>query len=114
TPRSILTISSTLSDEISNSRKKASVSIAALRRICGARSFGRPDFCEVDVELENGVIYLRPPSPSVSASPRGGCGLMSALGQKQTCAVQNGMSALPPIATPKADSRKRPCPLYPQ
>ena len=23
---------------------------------------------------------------------------MSALGQKQTCAVQNGMSALPPIA----------------
>jgi hypothetical protein len=24
---------------------------------------------------------------------------MSALGQKQTCAVQNGMSALPPIAT---------------
>src|SRR5262249_43780693 len=28
---------------------------------------------------------------------------MSALGQKQTCAVQNGMSALPPIATAKAD-----------
>src|SRR5262245_58993055 len=25
--------------------------------------------------------------------------LMSALGQKQTCAVQNAMSALPPIAT---------------
>ena len=24
---------------------------------------------------------------------------MSALGQKQTCALQNGMSALPPIAT---------------
>jgi len=30
---------------------------------------------------------------------------MSALGQKQTYAVQNGMSALPPIATAKADSR---------
>src|SRR5262245_55519676 len=30
---------------------------------------------------------------------------MSALGQKRTCAVQNGMSALPPIATAKADSR---------
>ena len=28
---------------------------------------------------------------------------MSALGQKQTCAVQNGMSALHPIATEKAD-----------
>jgi hypothetical protein len=27
---------------------------------------------------------------------------MSALGQKQTCAVQTGMSALPPIATAKA------------
>ena len=39
---------------------------------------------------------------------------MSALGQKQTCAVQNGMSALPPIATAKADSRKGACPLYPR
>src|SRR5262245_14093878 len=29
--------------------------------------------------------------------------VMSALGQKQTCAVRNGMSALPPIATAKAD-----------
>jgi hypothetical protein len=28
---------------------------------------------------------------------------MSALGQKQTYAMQNGMSALPPIATAKAD-----------
>jgi hypothetical protein len=28
---------------------------------------------------------------------------MSALGQKQTCAPQNVMSALPPIATAKAD-----------
>jgi len=34
---------------------------------------------------------------------------MSALGQKQTYAVQNGMSALPPIATANADFRKRPC-----
>jgi hypothetical protein len=32
---------------------------------------------------------------------------MSALGQKQTFAVQKGMSAVPPIATAKADSRKR-------
>jgi hypothetical protein len=31
---------------------------------------------------------------------------MSALGQKQTCAVQNGMSALPLRATAKADIRK--------
>ena len=32
---------------------------------------------------------------------------MSALGQKQTYALQKAMSALPPIATAKADSRKR-------
>ena len=31
---------------------------------------------------------------------------MSALGQKQTYAVQKGMSTLPLIATAKADSRK--------
>jgi hypothetical protein len=31
---------------------------------------------------------------------------MSALGQKQTFAVQNVMSALPPIATAKADFRQ--------
>src|SRR5262245_501229 len=39
---------------------------------------------------------------------------MSALGQKRTYAVQNAMSALPPIATAKADFRKRSCLLYPQ
>src|SRR5262245_34154216 len=39
---------------------------------------------------------------------------MSALGQKQTCAVHQSMSALPPIATAKADSRERSCPLYPR
>jgi hypothetical protein len=39
---------------------------------------------------------------------------MSALGQKQTYAVQKGTSALPPIATAKADSCKRSCPLYPR
>src|SRR5262245_57901655 len=39
---------------------------------------------------------------------------MSALGQKQTYAPHNGMSAFPPIATEKADIRKRSCPLYPQ
>ena len=32
---------------------------------------------------------------------------MSALGQLRTCAAQEGMSALPPIATAKADSRKK-------
>jgi hypothetical protein len=32
-----------------------------------------------------------------------GAGAMSALGQKPTCALQNLMSALPPIATAKAD-----------
>jgi hypothetical protein len=39
---------------------------------------------------------------------------MSALGQKQTYAVQKAMSALPPIATAKAYSRKRSCLLYPR
>jgi hypothetical protein len=38
---------------------------------------------------------------------------MSALGHKQTYAVQNGMSALLLIATAKANFRTR-CPLYPQ
>src|SRR5262245_47410929 len=41
-------------------------------------------------------------------------GPMSALGQKQTCASQKAMSALPPIATAKANFRKRACPLYPR
>jgi hypothetical protein len=39
---------------------------------------------------------------------------MSALGQKRTYALQKAMSALLPIATAKADSRKESCPLYPQ
>src|SRR5262245_12150114 len=39
---------------------------------------------------------------------------MFALGQKQTYAVHKLMSALPPIATTKADIRKWSCPLYPE
>src|SRR5262245_31299875 len=39
---------------------------------------------------------------------------MSALVQKQTCAPHNVTSAITPIATEKADFRKRSCPLYPQ
>ena len=39
---------------------------------------------------------------------------MSALGHKRTCALQQAMSALPPIATAKANSRKRSCLLYPR
>src|SRR5262249_54591788 len=39
---------------------------------------------------------------------------MSALGHKQTYAVQQPMSALPPIATAKADFRTTSCLLYPQ
>src|SRR5262245_35470874 len=37
---------------------------------------------------------------------------MSALGQKRTHAVQQSKSALPPIATANADSRKTSCTLY--
>src|SRR5215831_3338890 len=39
---------------------------------------------------------------------------MSALGQKRTFALHQPMSALPPIATAKADICPRSCPLYPQ
>src|SRR5262249_6783702 len=39
---------------------------------------------------------------------------MSALGQKQTFALHQLMSALPPLATAKADTRKWSCPLYPR
>jgi hypothetical protein len=44
---------------------------------------------------------------------RHGSDMMSALGQKQTYAPQKAMSALPSIATAKADSRTRSCLLYP-
>src|SRR5215471_9406984 len=71
--------------------------------------------CAID-----GSLYMRPtvqkpagcikldPSPTLRTRP------MSALGQKQTYALQKAMSALPPIATEKADIRKRSCLLYPQ
>src|SRR5262249_39889074 len=39
---------------------------------------------------------------------------MSALGQKQTYEAQHSMSALPPIATAKADFPQKSCPLYPR
>ncbi len=39
---------------------------------------------------------------------------MSALGHKQTRAAQRAMSAVPPIATAKADARKKACRLYPR
>jgi hypothetical protein len=39
---------------------------------------------------------------------------MSAMGHKQTYALQQAMSALPLIATEIADIRKRPCLLYPR
>ena len=39
---------------------------------------------------------------------------MSALGKKRTRALQNLMSALPPIATTKADMPHKSCLLYPR
>jgi hypothetical protein len=39
---------------------------------------------------------------------------MSALGQKQTYASQQAMSALHPTATAKADMPQKSCLLYPQ
>ena len=41
-------------------------------------------------------------------------GMMSAMGHEQTYAVQNVMSALPPIATAKADICPGACLLYPR
>src|SRR5262245_18935091 len=55
---------------------------------------------------EDVVLYRLYPPPKK--------GPMSALGQKQTFALQNAMSASPPKATAKADFRKRSCLLYPQ
>jgi hypothetical protein len=48
------------------------------------------------------------------SQPLASAATLSALGQKQTYAVQQPMSAFLPIATAKANSRNRPCPLYPQ
>src|SRR5215468_1868415 len=55
-----------------------------------------------NIELDPGPTLLPGTNP------------MSALGHKPTCAVQNVMSALYPIATAKADIRKRSCLLYPR
>jgi hypothetical protein len=61
------------------------------------------------------------PPPRLRTRHRSGLNLhtgrglsMSALGQKQTYALQQAMSALPPIATAKAKFRKRPGLLYPR
>src|SRR5262249_19617155 len=52
---------------------------------------------------------LRPPKWGSVFAGQQSKPLMSALGQKQTYAAHKGMSALPPIATAKADFRKRSC-----
>src|SRR4030095_8858924 len=52
--------------------------------------------------------------PSYRLKPAYWKGPMSALGHKRTYAVDKGMSALPPIATAKADFRTRSCLLYPR
>ncbi|MGA7210245.1 MAG: hypothetical protein WBX78_15345, partial [Pseudolabrys sp.] len=43
------------------------------------------------------------PKPAAMEVDLGPGSKMSALGQKQTCAAQEGMSASPPVATAKAD-----------
>src|SRR5262245_25994942 len=53
------------------------------------------------------------PSYRFKATLGKGCP-MSALGQKQTYASQNATSALPPIATAKADIGNPSCLLYPR
>jgi hypothetical protein len=52
------------------------------------------------------MIYIKPLDRLCSAQMST---FMSALGQKQTYALQNVMSALPPIATAKADIRETSC-----
>src|SRR5215475_1518656 len=58
----------------------------------------------------------RASKPETSTLEGTGCEVwpMSALGQKQTYAVHQLMSALPPIATAKADIGKPSCLLYPR
>jgi len=66
------------------------------------------------IELDRGPTSQRPGGFGyLIASAQTGV-LMSALGQKPTYAPQQAMSAFPPIATAKADLRKRSCPLYPR
>jgi hypothetical protein len=60
-----------------------------------------------DLKAKTEQSYRQKPSPRKRSS-------MSALGQKRTYAMQKAMSALPPIATAKADFRKRSCLLHPE
>src|SRR6185437_7238432 len=53
-------------------------------------------------------------SSRADRSPGSELAHMSALGDQQTSALQKGMSAIPPIATAKANFRTTPCPLYPR
>ena len=59
-----------------------------------------------------GFLEVAAEDDCLAIVPRGN--KMSALGQKQTYAVQQPMSALPPIATAKADFPQKACPLYPR
>src|SRR5262249_23868539 len=61
-----------------------------------------------------GIVSWKTSRLKGSTPTDGFAALMSALGHKRTCAPQKPMSALPPIATAKADTRKRSCPLYPR
>ena len=63
------------------------------------------NFAEVDMTM--GAVPVRMGKSPVRLSFRRGKGgqFMSALGQKQTCAVQEPMSALPPKATSNATYR---------
>jgi hypothetical protein len=49
------------------------------------------EFALILVNRKKAIVRINSPHP------------MSALGQKQTCAMHQAMSALPPIATAKAD-----------
>src|SRR5262249_30883383 len=62
-----------------------------------------PHCCPRGAERGNRI----PPTEALEEVP------MSALGQKQTFALHQPMSALPPIATAKADFPQKSCPLYP-
>src|SRR5262245_35978058 len=72
---------------------------------------------EPAIILMNSRRLIAVPASSGASSyllrPANRKGAMSALGQKQTCAAHQLMSALPPIATAKADMRKRSCLLCP-
>src|SRR5262249_49009528 len=66
------------------------------------------------IDVTRPTLTINMSSPEMAVKSDMATRAMSALGHKQTCAVQRLTSALPLIATPKADFPQKSCPLYTQ